>query len=321
MLSDENQPRLDFFRATPSGLLAQPPLASSLQSFETCLYLLGLNRYPSAVVSCATAWESALKAKLAIGPEARGIALEKLITDIRSRFEPLRMFDDKKLDTFRRKRNHLVHFGFSPKDDQECALLLLETGLPFLSLCYRVLFDFYLDWQDIRTGITEFINLTPEEKAKVGLALEVAEQLRFVKEIYYFAKKSDKFHSTDCFSAFEHFIRLGLKDSAKTESEWDIIKNADTHGLKWESEQKVKKDLEKMLGPFWVFSCPVCRGVDSLVAELNETKLQKHQIVTDRCACVQCGFVVGKGAPYISPILLADEIANNRQKILKEFGL
>jgi hypothetical protein len=321
MASDDNRPTLNFFRATPHGMLAQPPLASSLQSFETCLFLLGLDRYPSAVVSCATAWESALKAKLAIGPEERGVTLEKMLTDIRSRSEPLRMYDEEKLDAFRRKRNQLVHFGFSPKDDQECATLLLETGLPFLSLCYRVLFDFYLDWQEVRPGTTEFTNLTPEEMAKAGLLSEVAEQLRFVREISYLAKRHGKFDPTHCFSAFRQFIRLGLKESANTESELDIIKHADTHGLKFELEQKAKKDLEKLLEPSWVFNCPICYGFDSVVAELDETRLHDHQIVTDRCACVQCGFVVGKGTPYISQILLTEQIANNRAEILKGFGL
>ena len=78
MTIDENSPTLDFFRATPRDMVSQAPLASSLQSFETCLFLIGLDRFPGALVSCASAWESALKAKLAIGPEERSITLGKM---------------------------------------------------------------------------------------------------------------------------------------------------------------------------------------------------------------------------------------------------
>ena len=67
MASDEGSPILHFFGATLHDMLGQPPLASSLQSFETCLFLIALERFPSALVSCATAWESAIKSKLKIG--------------------------------------------------------------------------------------------------------------------------------------------------------------------------------------------------------------------------------------------------------------
>lgn len=45
----EEQPSFVFFRATPADMMKQPPLASSLQSFETCLFLIALRRLPSAL--------------------------------------------------------------------------------------------------------------------------------------------------------------------------------------------------------------------------------------------------------------------------------
>src|ERR1019366_4879138 len=131
-------PTLKFFRATPPDLLAYPPLASSLQTFETCLFLIGMHRYPSALVSCGTAWESVMKAKLAIPPEDRIMAAE-LLKKTRSRFVALNVFDGDALRAFRDARNRVVHYGFSPKDDEECAVLLLKVGFPFLSLLYREL--------------------------------------------------------------------------------------------------------------------------------------------------------------------------------------
>ena len=108
MTIDETMPILHFFRAHPHDMLGQAPLASSLQSFETCLFLIGLHRFPSALVSCATAWESALKSKLKIGENKRGVRLEKLLNDVRSGYQVLRDYDYNKLDDFRRARNHVV---------------------------------------------------------------------------------------------------------------------------------------------------------------------------------------------------------------------
>jgi hypothetical protein len=278
--------------------------------------------YSQAHWCCALQLGKALlKAKLAIGPEVRGITLEKMLNDIRPHFGPLQSYDSNKIDAFRKTRNHIVHFGFSPKDDQKCAMLLLDAGLPFLNLCYQVLFDFFLDWQEIRPGAPEFSSLSLEEMNKAGLLPEVAKQLRFARDIYRLANKVADINYVSCFGSLIHFIRLGLKETARTESEWEIIDRADTHGTKFELEQKSKEDLERLLDPSWLFDCPICNGVDSLVAEINEAKLVSGEVVSERCACVQCGFVVGKGAPYISQALLAEAIVQKQATILKEFGI
>ena len=69
MSTDTAMPTLHFFHATPADLLANHPLASSLQTFETCLFLISMHQFPSALVSCATACESAMKAKLRLGKD------------------------------------------------------------------------------------------------------------------------------------------------------------------------------------------------------------------------------------------------------------
>lgn len=321
MNADPEMPSLSFFRATPPDLLKYPPLASSLQTFETCLLLIGIGRYPSALVSCATAWESVIKAKLAIESEDR-ITSERLLKEIRSRFVALRAFDESKLSAFRRTRNRLVHFGFSPKDDEECALLLLETGFPFLSLLYIELFDFFLDWREIRPGTTSFLSLSSEEMAKAGLLPEVAQQLSYAREVYGRARHLAQPEYVYCFSGLSHYIRLCLKESARTTVEWNIVDTAESIGTKFEHEQKLRADLNKVLGDLiWDFDCPICQGIETVVAELDDKKLNDGEVVTKRCACVQCGFVVGRGAAHLSEVLLAAEIAEKKPKILTEFGI
>ena len=223
MTVDESSPILDFFRATPYDMLGQPPLASSLQSFETCLFLISLHRFPSALISCATAWESAIKSKLRIEESRRGIGLKKMLNDIRSSHQLLRDYDYDKLDEFRQTRNRITHFGYSPKDDEKCAALLLETGFPFLELCYREFFDFYLDWREIVPAIKEFSDLSLEQMEKAGLLPDVAQQVHFVKDIYQHAQQFENVNYARCCAPLAHFIRWHLKTSARTESEWEML--------------------------------------------------------------------------------------------------
>ena len=321
MTTDEDRPRLDFFRAPPADMASHPPLASSLQSFETCLYLIGLRRYPSAVVSCVNALESAIKAKLGVPPGDRRIQLSELLTTIRSRFPELNNFDAEKIAALREKRNRLVHYGFSPKDDPECAGLLLEVGIPFLNLCYQAMFDFYLDWRDIRPGIDNFMDLTSAEISKAGLLPEVAEQLGFVANIYRAAKGQRDFKPEWSFDTFVHYINFILKRSAMSESETSSFEYAANNGIKFDREMKVRQGLEKAFRDSCVLDCPICDGVGTLIVELDDNSLSEGDIAPDRCGCVQCGFVVGKVASYISRVLLAGQIAQVRERLLKEYGL
>src|SRR5262245_58812991 len=105
-----------------------------------------------------------------------------------------------------------------------------------------------------------------------------------------------------------HFIRWHLKLTARTAAEWEML-DKDTVGIKSELESNAKTKLESLLHPSWFFNCPICGGLESLVAELD---FHSHDVVMDRCACVECGFVVGKGAPYISQVILADQLTEKR---------
>jgi hypothetical protein len=104
MPSDESSLTFDFFRATPCNMARLPPLANSLQSFETSLFLIGLGKYRSALIACATAWESALKAKLGIAPEEQ-IKLYELLNRIIAQYGRLQSFNSEKLKHFRTTRN------------------------------------------------------------------------------------------------------------------------------------------------------------------------------------------------------------------------
>ena len=282
-------PELNFFRATPAGLLDNPPLASSLQTFETALFLIALGRYPSALVSCGSAWESAIKAKWAIPPDDR-ITAAKLIEMGRGYSVPLRAFDGESLRAFREKRNSVVHYGFSPKDDEQSARLLLESGLPFLSLLYQELFDFFLDWKALRPSANAFGELNREEMLKVGLLPYIADHLRDTSIVYSSARGRGAQDYRYCFRGLERHLAFSMKQAAMSESEWAVLEAGNTGMAVFEAELEAKKGLKKVLHePTWEFNCPVCEGGESLVAELDETQLESLKVVPSRCVCIRCG--------------------------------
>src|SRR5262245_47257481 len=119
-------PNFVFFQLLPKDILEHPPLASSVQTIETCFFEVGLRRFPHALISCVTAIESAIKAKLKTPPERR-CGLAELLDEVRSTSHTLRTFSADRLESLRDARNRIVHYGFSPKDDEECAGMLIGT--------------------------------------------------------------------------------------------------------------------------------------------------------------------------------------------------
>lgn len=134
--TSEEKPKLVFFRDTPKDWLSRPPLASSFQHLETSFLLIGMRRYPHALVSCASAVESAICAQFNFGADDRWM-LNDLLKLARKNFPADFDFSEDDLKDFRDKRNKIIHFGFSPKDDEASAELLLKTGYPLIEQCYK----------------------------------------------------------------------------------------------------------------------------------------------------------------------------------------
>lgn len=312
-------PTLHFFRATPANLLEQPPLASSLQSLETTFFLLALYRYPSALVSCATAWESVIKAKLAIRPEDQ-VPLAKLLGDIRGASPALKKYDRSKIDEFRQTRNRIVHYGFSPKDDRECGQHLVETGLPFLCSLYRELFDFYVNWHDVRPELDDFMQLNDKEMAKAGLVPDVADQLHLLNTMHKLNQDRADFDPLFCFTAFSHYVRVRMKEAHKSNAEDRMSEEAESIGIRFDIEEAEKRRLKhKLDGETWEFDCPICDGVQSVVAELDCDALGRKQVNLTWCVCVSCRLVIPKGAYYLADLVLGEELKKKTPEILEEY--
>jgi len=303
----DEQPSFVFFRNTPPDMMEHPPLASSLQSFETCLLLIALGRFPSALASCAAAVESAIKGKLG-KPADDKIELWRLLEEARGVCPGLRLFDKAKLDRFREARNRIVHYGYTPQDDETCAVQLLETGFPLLEKCYSDLFGF-----DLIPG--------PGGVGKGGLDAKVGQQYTVCRDVYRQAKQLQGIRYGYCFTSLAHYVRLAIKQMAMTATESNLIENGSGWGAERQHEEQAKKELEGAFQePVWDFDCPVCGGEQTLVAELDGEALKRKQVSVRRCVCVHCEMVVFGGSPYLANRMLRLDI-KTATRIRKEFGI
>lgn len=316
MTNNSDELTLNFFRVPPPGLTEKPPLASSLQSFETCLMLVGLRRYPAALVACGTAWESAIKAKLGIGPEDT-TAIWQLQERIRSAFAALVSVSDEDEREFRKTRNQIVHFGYAPKDDELCASLLLKTGFPYLKVLYKELFGFYLDWREILPEREQLSALTSSESAKASLIPPLTEHLRNALRAYEHVKAKPAVEKVHCIAALSHYVLTSLQASTMSRSELATLA---VSGQTWEAEDEVTRKLDEHFRPSEHFTCPVCRS-GTLVAELDEHDLGEATVTVRRCECVECGFRMDSSGSYLTNMLLADQVVARRAEILRGYGV
>lgn len=318
-----DEPFFEFLRATPSGLTDNPPLASSLQAFETALFLLSLRRYPSALVSIGSALESALKAKLRIPPD-RIRYLGQMLDDLRPLPASLEHFAPKGEKTSKQKRfteirNRIVHYGFTPRDDETCVVELLETGFPFLCRVYEEYFDYFLDWREIRPDAPDFHALSEDEMKKAGLIPYVADHLRVAIQVYQDGRQLDLPDRTYCINGLRRIVTHGIHLQARTWSVDRALQLADECGILFEAQAEELEALERELGDCrWTFDCPACQSVETARFAFDEAKLDDEGVITPtRGGCVECGFSVRYQEPFLAARLLADQIVEHRQAILE----
>jgi hypothetical protein len=241
-----------------------------------------------------------MKSVLNIPPE-RFINAEQLFAKAAALHPGLSSFDERDLESFRFKRNDIVHYGFSPRDDEEAATLLLNIGFPFLSACYREFYSF-----DLLDG------LVVEYGQQLGIALGVYQQAKGIPDLRF----------TYCLSAFGHLLRWSIRQSLMAHWEVDASAHAFETCANLEACQRQKRELEFAFGTAWVFDCPICDdGVDTFVCELDEARLGEGAITLKRAACANCGLEVRQNSPFLADALCRDQVAAKRDAILRDFGI
>jgi hypothetical protein len=292
------EPTLLFFRHRPEGWVADPYLASSLQSVETSFFLIALGRYPHALTACASALETCLQAAK-IGAGDRD-GLNDLISKAKRSSGAVAQFSVDVLTRFREARNRITHRGFGAGDDGESVALYLDAGLPLLRLCYREFHAF--DFDD-------------------GLLMEYAEHLRVAKEVHTHASKTPDGELCYCLNSFAHLIRWCFKGSFSSQWELHALTMAEEIGVKFERTYKRAQELEGLFEDSWTFDCPVCDEVEGVIAELESDSLDAQELRVGRMACTHCDFVVTDSQVLLSNALLAAQLSKARAKILQEYGI
>ena len=299
MNENDSQPTLNFFRTTPDNLMQRPPLCSSLQSLESSFILIALGRHPHALVACASAIESAIKAWLTKGPEDKD-GLQKLVGQARQRSQRLREFHEPDLENFRTTRNRMVHYGFSPKDDHVAASLLLRVGFRFLNSCYTEFFDFTLE---------------------TGLLAEFYERLMTAQRVHHRAQHVPDVGLSYCFIAFGHYVRWSLRESLMAHWECESAQWADERGVKFDSCKRQKEKLQGILDPCWAFDCPNCHDIETFIAELDGRQLDTAKVHLLRAACASCGLVIPAGCPFLADEICKGGVDRHRSAILRDYGI
>jgi hypothetical protein len=292
------EPTLLFFRRRPEEWKMNASIASSMQSLESSFFLIALDRYPHALSVCASAIESVMQAADIGAKEKDG--LQDLIKKAKKYSQAIREFEDKPLEDFRLTRNRFTHRGFSPDDDSEAVSLYLEVGLPFLSLCYRELHSF--DIMD-------------------GLLAEYVEHIRAAQRVLALAKGIKNIELSYCLHSFGHLIRWCFKRNFSAGWEIDVLVHAEEIGGKFERAYAKKQEVERLFEAPWSFDCPVCGDLGSAMTELDSVKLDDRDVIPKRMACTNCGFVVSGAYPFLSQVLLEEQVAKSKSQILKDYGI
>ena len=280
-------PPLHFFRSTPAGLKVNSALASSLQSFESCLFLIALERYPHAFVNGVFSAEIVAKAALAGLPQQQKNIQKTILKQAKKEL---------KYDAGLRTRNRIVHEGFTRDDDKLATRLLIETVLPYLGDCYQRLFDFSL---------------------LEGLLKEYAEQLRIASQVVRGLKATDNVNITLCLRPLGHLIRWQLRNSFMSQAEIELAGNYTEH---LDVVIKRVEQLKRIYEPWWVFKCPVCKEVECFVAQLDDKALDRKAVSLLKGRCAECELVIPSGCPGLADSLCRDQITDACSEILHEYG-
>ena len=298
---DTNNPApiLHLFRIRPDGLTSRPPLCSSMQSLDSCLLLLSLERYPEALITCASAIESVIKAHFGVRPGDHD-KLHELIERARNESYALRQFRASDLNDFRKARNRMIHYGFTSGDNQKAATFLLGTGIPFLNQCYKAFFNFDFD---------------------EGLFVEYSESLNNALGAYSEVKTRQDIDFTECFIVLKRLIRWRFKHNFMTSWELDAAQADEENGMKYSKCADRKSKIETSAGCFWLFDCPVCDDFDTLVCQLDEDALGQKEVNIMRADCVSCGLVIPESIYSLARITCQKQLKGKKSIILNEYGL
>lgn len=265
------------------SVLSAPPALSTLQSFETFLLLTAIGRHPQAMTCLASGVESAGKSYLRIGPDDKDTSLANLTVDLNKLFDPGKGFKHDHLKKFRKKRNDITHFGYSPKDDEQCIDFSFGTALPLLNV-----------WAEVLHGINLFDALSPDLPPDLGISFaHFGSILRMAVELI-----QDQSHASvgreQLIKGVQRWVVFHTRESYLANWELSVL-DSDTSsgGGGWEYRHKAREALN----PFddkEEFRCPICNDSDGFLVSIDHDALNSNnpRIIPLDGICTWCDFRV-----------------------------
>lgn len=304
--SYEEKPTLFFFRHEPNDLINLPPLASSLQHLETSFLLVATGRYPHALVTCGSAIESALKASINAKPNDR-LDFKKLVSEAKRNSPNFTTLSSEQIKKFRFKRNEIIHYGYSTKDDSIAVDYLLDIGFNLIDHCYESFFQFYLH----------------DTKSHEGSLLpKLSHHLRIAKKVYYKAKEKRVGDLTYCLISFAHQVRQLINHWMIPDWQMEFLNSEEESGSRlWEIQKRKKEELDFVFSASMEIDCPVCQEGESFVCELDPDQLERGGIHVKRGACVNCSLVIPEDCPFLIKELCHEHLEEMGPTTLHEYGI
>ena len=295
-------------RDTPDEIAVKPALVAALQHMESSFLLLSAGRYPHALTACAAAIECVLREKF-VNP---GIAKRdqpdffELINIANKKIKNSADLQKQAVHKLREKRNTFLHQGFSPKDDNRAAKLLLKIGFIYLVECFRKFYSFELRSNNSHPG---------------GLDLEVDKQLSLALRVYRRTYTDEGRDFTYCFIPLAQYIRIYIQERSMPRWQQQLINKArETIIDVVDLEEGLAQEIQAEFNATWEFDCTVCQEEESFICELNQDALSHTEILLERAVCTHCSLSVPEDSPFLSEELCAQQLESIRPVILRQFG-
>lgn len=297
----DEQPAMVLFQNLPKWQ-ERDPLISSLQGLESCLMLIALQRYPHALVTLVSALESGLKAGLGLNERDRK-GLVALFDMARTDKQAFHDYSRSHLFEMLNHRNAIVHHGFSPRDDNGSAALLVRIGFPLLCDCHSTFFGF-----DVFKGLGPFGYF-------LRTAIAAGKQVPGPACIQHVHALIGVAHSV-FWSIHQGMLpywqgeALGLMDEMGEDPR---------PALRDQLDARIERE-----GGFPVsIQCPVCGEPDMLVCDLHADKgeVEKGLLSVEWGRCVNCRLLFPKGATVIADLLCADGLTEQKPKLMRALGI
>jgi len=273
-------------------IISMPPLASAVQNFETSLLLISLKKYPSALACCAMAIESAWKAATHAGQDHKN-DFASILGEVNQSFP--KNAPTFNLKDFRKLRNDVVHFGYSPKDDESSAQMIFSTGIPVFLL-------FMESHPNISINVNQSLNPV------------IFDHLKFVLEL----NKIGKINSVPAVKS-STILEHSIKRMTLSQSWWQESALDSSLGQQIEFDEKMK--IKKLLHDAWHccedLICPVC-NLNELVVRIDESLIGKRIIKGINAHCVNCD--LNLASELLNKLLQCILAESDKEKIFTSYG-